>query len=177
MENMDKKNDPGLEVCRYLDGELSPSEEFAFEQRMVGNSALRELVEKYNHVDSLVGQLGAEVVDVDEQQQRDEILAAVDLLIYRRRGRFQRLILRPVVGICAAAAIFVIAVCLYLIVASPQQYKKSVKPPISSVSSETIGRCAAAYHLSPTENSNVKVRVNMMRPDGFDEGPVPGCCP
>ena len=170
MENMNKKNDPELEVCRYLDGELSQEQEFAFEQRMVEDPAFRELVEKYHRVDLLVDQLGVEGVDVDEQSQRDEILAAVDLLIHRRGRRLQRLILRPIIGVCAAAAVFVIAVCLYLIVASSQQYKKSTVSPLSDTSSQTTGRCVVAYHLPPVQSSNVKVRADMVRPGGFGEG-------
>jgi len=171
MENMNKNNGPEFEVCRYLDGELSPGEEFAFEQRMVEDSALRKLVEKYHHVDSLVGQLGAEVMDIDEPQQRDEILAAVDLLIHNRRRRFQRLILRPVIGVCAAAAIFVIGVCLYLIItAPPQQHKKPGESPLSDASSEIISRCVVAYHVPQLQSSNAEVRMSMMHPPASDAG-------
>jgi len=168
MENMNRKNDPEFEVCRYLDGQLGPGEEFAFEQRMVDDSALRELVGKYRSVGSLVDELGAEVLDVDERQQRDEILAAVDLLIHQRRKRFQRLILRPVIGVCAAAAIFVMGVCIYLIVAAPQQDEKPGESPVSTVYPKTIPRCVVAYHLPPAVSSNIKVRVKMTRPVGFD---------
>ena len=170
MENMNKNNGPEFEVCRYLDGELSPGEEFAFEQRMVEDSALRKLVEKYHQVDSLMGQLGAEVMDIDEPQQRDEILAAVDLLIHNRRRRFQRLILRPVIGVCAAAAIFVIGVCLYLIITAPQQHQKPGESPISHASLEMIPQCVVAYHVPRLQSSNVEVRMSMMRPGGFDAG-------
>ena len=167
MENMNQKNDREFEVCRYLDGQLSPDEEFAFEQRMVGDSSLRELVEEYHRVDSLVGQLGVEVVDVDEQQQHDDILSAVELLIYHRRRRFQRWILRPVIGVCAAAAVFVITVCLYLIITAPQ-HEKPGEFPTSGVSSETISRCVVGYHVPAAAKSyDAEVRVNVVHPMGF----------
>ncbi len=166
---MNKKNDLELEVCRYLDGELSADQEFSFEQRMVEDPELRELMEQYHRVDSLMEQLSANVLEIDEQIQRDGILAAVDLHIRHKQWRFQRLILRPVVGICAAAAIFVIAVCLYLIIASPQP-KPPIKPSVGDVASKTIGKYVVAYHSSPAESSNVKVRINIVRPGGFGEG-------
>ena len=169
METMNKKDDREFEVCRYLDGQLNADEEFAFEQLMVEDSELRELVEKYHHVDSLVGQLGTEAIDVDEQQQCDEILTAVDILIQQRRRKFQRLILRPVIGVCAAAAIFVITVCLYLIITAPQHHQKHGESTTSG-SPETIPRCVVGYHVPEAKSSDADVRVSMTPPVGFIAG-------
>ncbi|HEY3245407.1 MAG TPA: hypothetical protein VGM03_18855 [Phycisphaerae bacterium] len=47
---------PDMQICRYLDGELSPDESRAFEQRLAGDARLRAEVEAYRRTDACLQQ-------------------------------------------------------------------------------------------------------------------------
>ncbi|MBN1942915.1 MAG: hypothetical protein JW849_06435 [Phycisphaerae bacterium] len=122
------------QISRYIDGELTPEETAELTTRLQGDPELAEALETYQTLNAELAKLADDVPEFDFPAQREEILTAVEHRQARRRQRAQRWILRPTLVTLAAAATFVLALGVYLMVrteAPPpaEEFRVSILPP------------------------------------------------
>ena len=107
-EQQDKVNQDYL-LSRYLDGELTRTEEAQLQRLLTRDGELRQELRRYSVLDEQLQAMGqAEPQDIDYDAQRADIIAAVERKVLLEGPLRRRLILRPAVRILAAAAALLI---------------------------------------------------------------------
>lgn len=122
------------QISRYIDGELTPREIADLTTRVQEDPVLIEAMNEYKALDAELAGLADDVPEFDFFTQREEILSAIERRKAGRRLRVQRWVLRPALATLAAAAVFVLAFGVYLMVRSPkpspiETFQITVLPP------------------------------------------------
>ena len=67
-----------FQISRYVDGELNEEEVAELTRRVNEDPALREAIDEYRALEAQLSAMGEDVLDVDYNKQRKDILAEVD---------------------------------------------------------------------------------------------------
>jgi anti-sigma factor RsiW len=137
--NDEKHLDPEFQISRYLDGDMGDAEQAEFEARIKADTSLADEVSKYQSLEARISALGRTdpVEDVDWSAQRREIM---EVVTWRSRG-WRRFVTSPMRVACAAAAVAVLGVGIFLLVhksSPPQPIAVVVKPPAEPVVRVTV---------------------------------------
>ncbi|MBN1556407.1 MAG: hypothetical protein JXA11_16825 [Phycisphaerae bacterium] len=135
------------QISRYIDGELTAEEVTDLTTRVQEDPELVSAMEEYKTLDAELSKLADDVPEFDFVMQREEILQSVERRNLRHRQRMQQWVLRPALATLAAAAVFVLAVGVYLMVrteapAPPEEFRVSLVPPAPAPTGEGPVRVA-----------------------------------
>jgi anti-sigma factor RsiW len=122
------------QISRYIDGELSTEEIESLTTTVQEDPELTAAMAEYKALDEKLSNLTDDVPEFDFVAQRQGIRTAIEARQTKRGQRFHRWLLRPALAALAAAAVFVLALGVYLMIQSqkptPQgQFQVSVVPP------------------------------------------------
>lgn len=150
-----RDEDLELQLCRYLDGELSRRERLALEARLEGDEALQEDLRRYAALDDYLAEMGSGELDgVDYDRQRAEIIAAVERKALLTPPRRRPILLRPTFGLLAAAAsiLLVLAVTgIFFPPGQPAETTSAVLVEIPAPAPRLTGGAEISVRLSPAE--------------------------
>jgi len=128
-----QNDDPELQLCEYLDGQLSHRHRRRIEKQLDQDEALRDQLRQYAALDGLFGQLADQDVDgFDFARQRAEIVAAAERKALLGRASRRPVYLRPVFAGLAAAASLLMLVGVVVLLNRPGAVP--VQVPASAVS-------------------------------------------
>jgi anti-sigma factor RsiW len=110
-------DDRELQLCEYLDGQLSHRQRRRLEKQLDQDELLRDQLRQYAALDGLFGQLAdRDVEGFDFARQRAEIVAAAERKALLGRREHRALYFRPVfAGLAAAASLLMLAGVLVLL--------------------------------------------------------------
>jgi len=112
-----QNDDRELQLCEYLDGQLSHRQRRRIEKELDQDEPLRDQLRQYAALDGLFGQLADQDVEgFDFARQRAEIVAAAERKALLGRRNHRPLYFRPVfAGLAAAASLLMLAGALVLL--------------------------------------------------------------
>ena len=129
-----QNDDPELQLCEYLDGQLSHRQRRLIEKQLDQDEALRDQLRQYAALDGLFGQLADQDVDgFDFARQRAEIVAAAERKALLGRRSYRPIYLRPVFAGLAAAASLLMLVGVAVLLNRPGTVPATVPAPAVSV--------------------------------------------
>ncbi len=168
---MNEKNrqddDRELQLCEYLDGQLSHRRCRQIEKQLGQDEPMRGQLRQYAALDGLLGQLGDQDVEgFDFARQRSEIVAAAERKALLGRRSHRPLYFRPVfAGMAAAASLLLLAGAVVLL-NRPGTLPVATTATVPAVSVRIVP--AAMY-----ATGKPAVYMKMAAPDGWDEPPEP----
>lgn len=163
-------------LSRHIDGQLDPRRAGKLDRLLADDADLREQLRLYRLVDDAVRQAGRPLPDdIDYDEQREDIIVAVERKVLADGLPHHRLVLRPAFGLLAAAAMVLAAASVALLI-----YRSGPAPPGSPFgspfgsspgSSSGPGGPAvpqievAVVSLAPVAASDRQLSVSLRRPD------------
>ncbi len=103
-----------FQICQYIDGLLNEAETAELEKKLAADPALRETLARYQALEDQLTSIADDVVDIDFDLQRRDIMDKIDVRRAEASGKF-RWMYKPVAAVCAIAAVLVVAFGVYMI--------------------------------------------------------------
>ena len=137
-----KNEDQELQLCEYLDGQLSHRQRRRLEKQLDQDEHLRDQLHQYAALDGLFGQLADQDVEgFDFGRQRAEIVAAAERKALLGRRSHRPVYFRPVfAGLAVAASLLLLVGVSVMLLSRPG----NVSAPVPAVSVRIL---PAAMHV------------------------------
>jgi len=156
-------------LSRHIDGQLDPRRAGKLARLLADDADLREQLRLYRLVDDAVRQAGRPLPDdIDYDEQREDIIVAVERKVLADGLPHRRLVLRPAFGLLAAAALVLAAASAALLIYRSGPAAPPGSPPGSSPApgGPAVPQIeVAVVSLAPVAAGDRQLSVSLRRPD------------